>query len=179
MWQLPELGGKKRVAAFLWFNKEPHDRFTLREIREAIGRNGEPEAAEHTNRRLRELRAEGWSFLSYKDARSVGSEEYILEVKGFRVWAGEGGTRPRVGQRTRREVLARDGYRCVLCGVGSGEPYPGEPETHAKMTIGHLRPQARAGARAKKTCEPNAQPATKRSETNWQTPTPERKSKQR
>jgi hypothetical protein len=41
--------------------------------------------------------------------------------------------------------LDRDGNRCVLCGVGSGEAYPGEPSSKAVLTVGHFRANALEG----------------------------------
>ncbi|WP_370544531.1 HNH endonuclease [Frondihabitans sp. VKM Ac-2883] len=46
----------------------------------------------------------------------------------------------------RRRVFERDHWRCVVCGVGSTEPYPGEPETAAALTIGHRIPNALGGS---------------------------------
>ncbi|MFT3969082.1 MAG: HNH endonuclease signature motif containing protein [Micropruina sp.] len=149
VWQLPTLGGVKRAAAYLWFNKQVGDRFTIREIREAIGTDGRPDTSEHLNRRLRDLRDDDWVMRSYKDVEGLGRDEYELSAKGLKVWAGEANPRATVSPRLRREVLERDGHRCVLCGVGSNEPYPGEPGSKARMTVGHMRPQARAGSAAR------------------------------
>lgn len=149
VWKSPRLGGQKRAAAYLWFNKDEGDTFTMSEIRAAIGTNGTPDTTEHLNRRVRELRKHGWAFPSSQDDRELDTDDYQLTAKGMRVWAGERNTAASVSNRLRRIVFERDGNRCVLCGVESNGPYPGEPDSKAQMTVGHLHPQAREGKATK------------------------------
>ena len=131
-------GDERKIAAWLAFNKKPGDRFTLPELREALGDGVKINNAEHLNRRLRSLRKDGWIVPSGKHDSSVGASGYRLEVIG---WHPALGSRPKdpahVSNATRVMVLKRDGSRCVICGVGDGEPYPDQPERKAVMTVGH------------------------------------------
>lgn len=140
-------GAERRLAAWLFFNMDEGDTFTMPQLRDALGSRDAPEKAEHLNRRLRRLRDFGWIIPSNKDDRTLPPGTYRLVLKG---WHPGIGPRPRKGdavsQGTRRRVLERDGRRCVVCGVGSGEPYPGEPGTRAVLTIGHRIPQAAGGS---------------------------------
>jgi 5-methylcytosine-specific restriction endonuclease McrA len=137
-------GQEKRLAAWLWFRYEVGAFFTMKDARAALGADL-PEDAEHLNRRLRALRPDGWVIVSYKDDRNLPVDTYRLDTKGTRVWLGERKPRQLVSAATRRHVLDRDGNRCQVCGIGSGESYPSEPDTHAKMTVGHRVPQDRGG----------------------------------
>lgn len=135
-------GGEQKLAAWLYWNVDEGSTFTMPVLRDALD-----SSAEHLNRRLRSLRELGWVLPSYQDDRTLSTGQYRVEVKGW--WPGEG-ARPRTGgavsQRIRRIVFDRDGSRCVICGVGSGEQYPGEPTSRATMTIGHRIAQALGGS---------------------------------
>ncbi|NDJ91461.1 HNH endonuclease [Mycolicibacter kumamotonensis] len=138
-------GGERRIAAYLYFNVEVGGTFTMREIREALGRDGVPDNAEHLNRRLRNLRKQGWVFPSYKDRAGQDIETYVLKAKGNKLWLGEQTRQSTISAALQRQVFDRDLSRCVICGVGAGEPYPGEPDTAARLTAGHRTPGARLG----------------------------------
>jgi hypothetical protein len=138
-------GGARRIAAYLYFNVDVNDTFTMRELREALGGEDTPEQAEHLNRRLRDLRKQGWRFRSYKDQAGQAVDTYVLEQKGNRLWLGEQTVRPSVSAAVKRQVFDRDLSRCVICGVAAGEPYPGEPGTAARLTVGHRTPGVRRG----------------------------------
>lgn len=142
-WQGP-FGGERRIAAYLYFNVEVGGTFTMREIREGLGRDGVPDNAEHLNRRLRNLRKQGWVFPSYKDQAGQDIESYVLKVKGNKLWLGEQTKHAAISDAIKRQLFERDHSRCVLCGVGAGEPYPGEPGTAAKLTAGHRTAGARS-----------------------------------
>lgn len=137
------MGGQHRAAAYLWFQKAVGEAFSMRELREALGEEAGPDDAEHLNRRLRELRKHGWRFDSYKDRQGQATDSYLLVEKGARTWLGERREVDAVSATVRRLVLDRDGNRCVVCGVGAGEPYPEDPDSRARMTIGHRRAGAR------------------------------------
>lgn len=140
-------GDEKKIAAYLASTKEVGGVFTTRELREALGSGGEANTAEHFQRRIRSLRraSDGWQIASYQDDRSLPSEHYRVDKIG---WHPALGPRPKntqsVSAKTRAIVLDRDGRRCVICGVGAGEPYP-ESGKPAVMTIGHIVPQERGG----------------------------------
>ncbi|MGC4935949.1 HNH endonuclease [Gordonia sp. DT30] len=155
-WEIETLPGQKRpfgdeprIAAFLANNYEVGDVFTTTELRNAITRKGVKNSAEHFQRRIRQLRSvrDGWQLTGWQDDRTLGQEQYRIDKIG---WHPGLGPRPKddgvITDKVRAEVLKRDGSRCQMCGAGDGEPYPGEPHTTAKMTIGHLLPYARGGS---------------------------------
>ncbi|MDY6869036.1 MAG: HNH endonuclease [Actinomycetota bacterium] len=138
------LGGVPKLAAYLYFNVDVGGSFTMRDLRAALGDEA-PDDAEHLNRRLRELRKHGWRFASYKDRAGQEVDSYVLQAKGKRIWLGERTKHSGISAAVRRAVLDRDQNRCVICGVGAGEPYPGEPNARARLTTGHRTAAARSG----------------------------------
>jgi hypothetical protein len=137
-------GGRPKLAAYLYYNLAIGDSFRLRDLRAALGDEA-PDDAEHLNRRLRSLREQGWEFTSYMDQAGQEQDEYVLRAKGKRIWLGEKIQRKQISNAIRRQVFDRDLNRCVVCGAGRGEPYPGEPGTKARLTIGHRTAGARRG----------------------------------
>lgn len=131
-------GDERKIAAWLAFNKKIGERFTLPELRDALGDGLVKNDAEHLSRRLRSLRKDGWVAPSGKHDPSVGPMGYRLDKIG---WHPAAGKRPKdpsgFSNATRVKVLKRDGSRCVICGVGDGEPYPDFPDRKATMTVGH------------------------------------------
>lgn len=147
VWRLPtwpgttrKMGDLAKVAAYLYFNVEVGGTFSMREIRSGLRSD-----AEHLNRRLRDLKKQDWDFASYKDQAGQEMSEYVLRKKGKRLWLGEKNEHQSISAAVRREVLERDLNRCVVCGIGAGEPYDGEPDTRARLTIGHRTAGARLG----------------------------------
>lgn len=141
-----QIGAERRLAAWLWFNMQVGDTFTMRQLRSALGQSDSPEEAEHLNRRLRQLRKEDWGITSYKDSRDLPVDTYRLDAKGQPIWHGLRNSKDAISQRTRKLVFDRDGSRCTVCGVGSGEAYPGEPDARARLTVGHRVPRERGGS---------------------------------
>ena len=139
-------GGFPRLAAWLYFNKEVGDTFSLREIRHAIGRDDEANTDEHLNRRVRDLRKFGWKIPSKQEDSSLEASEYRVVAKG---WQPGHGPKPQssgqVSQRNRALVFRRDGSRCTVCGVGAGEVYQDGSGSLAVMTIGHRIAQEMGG----------------------------------
>jgi hypothetical protein len=139
-------GGERKMAAWLAFELDTGDIFTMRQVREALGNDAVPNSQEHLNRRLRALREDGWMLTTNQHDKSLGSGKYRLDAKG---WHPGLGPRPRsetISRNMERAVFERDGYRCVICGVGRGEPYPGQPETVASITVGHRQARAHQGS---------------------------------
>lgn len=91
-------------------------------------------------RRVRELRQdEGWNISSHKDRDDLRPGQYILEEpppEHYKV------ARP-ISQRLRAQVLERNGYTCMMCGIGAGE----FDETGRKATlhIGHIQDRSHGG----------------------------------
>lgn len=139
-------GQERRLAAWLWFAKDIGETFTLPEARDALGSDLATDS-QHFDRRLRTLREVGWLIPSGKDSGSgLRGDEYRLDEKGIKWWLPEERKRAQrftPSPKVRREIFARDGHRCVVCGVGRAEPYPSEPTTSARLTIGHRVPQER------------------------------------
>lgn len=130
-------GAERKLAAWLAYNLDVGDTFTLRDLREAIGDDGQANDDEHLNRRLRNLRPDGWILPSNNDDKSLPIGVYRVDQKGWHPGLGKRDVRDDISAGMRRRVLERDGRRCVICGVGQGEPYPGEPASKAVLTIGH------------------------------------------
>lgn len=137
-------GGTPRLAAYLYYNLQEGDEFTMRNLRAALGDEADqPGRHEHLNRRLRELRKQDWRFTSYKDRVGQDQDTYVLRTKGKRIWLGERNALDQPSLATKRAVFERDLSTCVICGTRAGEEYEGEPGTHARLTIGHRVPGAR------------------------------------
>lgn len=141
-------GVEQKLAAWLRFNKQVGDTFTTREARAALGEPDQPNADEHFQRRLRELRnVDGWIIPSTKYDPTLDREQYRVEKVGWH--PGRGDTRkkkPKVSDSTRAAVFKRDGSRCVVCAIGAGEPYPEAPERQAVLTVGHVLSQEFGGS---------------------------------
>lgn len=135
-WRDANVGTRVRVA--LWLATEVGEGGTFRkqQLRDAMP------GVEQIDRRMRDLRPAGWKISTYRDRALLGSDELMLEEIGFPVWEREhraAGLRT-VTARTRQEVMKRDSHRCVRCGILAGEPYPDDPATTARLTIGHVNP---------------------------------------
>lgn len=138
-------GGAPKLAAYLHFNLNVGDTFRMRDLRAALGDDGddEPGRAEHLNRRLRTLREQGWEFTSYMDRVGQEQDEYVLKAKGKRIWLRERIVRDTPSRATRRLVFERDLNTCMICGARAAEEYEDEPGSSVRLTIGHRIPGAR------------------------------------
>lgn len=134
-----KFGVEPRLAAWLMFNCKLGDVFTMRSLRAAIGEPEKPNDDEHFNRRFRNLRKYGWNVLSGRDASELSPDEYRFERFGDPIYLGKSQfAKKAASAKVRRYVLDRDGHRCVVCGIGAGEAYPGEPTSKARLTLGHF-----------------------------------------
>lgn len=133
-WSDESIGARIRVALWLYAQVGEGRKFGKQELRNAIP------GIEQIDRRMRDLRPAGWVINTYRDMASLSPNELFLEKIGIHVW--EPGKRSEgvrsVSGRLRREVMDRDHHRCVRCGIASGEEYPGEPGSRARLTIGHV-----------------------------------------
>lgn len=146
--QKKPFGQERRLAAWLWFNKEIGDTFTMRELRGALGPDI-AESSEHLNRRLRELRKCDWVIPSQRNDATLSQDEYRLQEKGGKIWLD--GERIKYEKfnpsaRIRRLVMEQDGSRCRICGLGVDDKYF-EDSSPVRLTIGHLVPQERLKSR--------------------------------
>ncbi|WP_425429755.1 HNH endonuclease [Corynebacterium phocae] len=125
------------MASWLRWNVEVGERFTTRQLRKVLNVKNE-----HAQRRQRELRDHGWRYLSSKEEPSLG-EDCILEEIGW--WPGDG-PRPKttaISAKVRRQVLERDGGRCVICGRAAGEQY--DDGSIVSLAAGHIRANSHGG----------------------------------
>ena len=92
-------------------------------------------------RRIRELREEGWPIESHLDNANLKPGEYVL--------TGEPPEKPtkserRISNRVRAQVLERDGNTCQACGIGADEEYP-DTGRKALLQVGHIQDRAHYG----------------------------------
>ncbi len=141
-------GVERRIASYLHRNVEVGGRFTTDELRRKITVDGKRNVDEHFQRRLRELRKDGWILPSQKELAILGPEEYLVQQKG---WAPELGPRPKkntISNSLRNAVFARDAYTCQLCGERAGDAYADDPANTVRLTVGHIVAQAHGGVSA-------------------------------
>jgi hypothetical protein len=139
-------GAERKIAAWLYFHKPIDATFTMKELRDALGSDNVPNDQEHLNRRMRNLRKLDWEVPSSLQVAGLRTDEYKIVKQGWHPGAGK---RPKtsgqIGARLKRQVFDRDGNRCVVCGVGNGEPYPDPPKVPAVITAGHRIAQEHGG----------------------------------
>ena len=145
LWWKANLGAAKRISAFLYFNRDVGDVFSMEELRVALGEEDAPNRDEQLNRRLRNLREHEWVIDGYKDSSDLSPATYRLVAKGKRLWLGEKVIRDTVSNKVRRQVFERDRDTCQICGVVAGEPYADDARMTARMTVGHRVPNQRLG----------------------------------
>lgn len=134
-----KFGVERKLAAWLRFNKKVGDTFTTKEGRLALGEPDIPNADEHFQRRLRQLRKDGWVIPSTKYDPSLAREQYRVDTIGWYPGCGvDRPKRPSVSASTKRKVFDRDGSMCVVCGARSGEPTLDDPDRTVRLTVGHV-----------------------------------------
>lgn len=143
-WRRSTAGARTRVALWLVAEIAEGGRFTKADLRDAFP------AVEQVDRRMRDLRKEGWVIATYREDRSLAPDELRLVTVGGPVW--EDGYRSRaesaLTDKQRQAVFAADGFACVLCGIAAGDVYPDDALQRAKLTVARLRTDgAAAGLR--------------------------------
>ena len=88
-------------------------------------------------RRIRELRAEGWQVYSHHDDLNLKPGEYRLAERGKRKGYEFG---PRIDAKTRIRVLQRNGYTCGACGRCAGDDDPISPGRKVRLNVDHIDP---------------------------------------
>jgi hypothetical protein len=122
-----------RIRAALWLHTEVGvgGTFTKAQLRNAFPN------VEQIDRRMRDLRAEGWVIATYREDRSLAPDELRLVDEGGPVW--QKGYRSRaasaVTDKDRQAAFAADGYACTHCGIMAGETYLDDPLRTAKLSL--------------------------------------------
>jgi len=133
-WRTSTAGTRSRVA--LWLHSEigVNGTFTKAQLRDAFP------GVEQVDRRMRDLRSEGWVLRTYREDRSLSVDELRLVTEGGAVWESRyrSKTAGGVTDKERQAIFAADEYACVYCGVGGGEPYSDDQLRTAKLTLSRV-----------------------------------------
>jgi hypothetical protein len=136
-WRDTQLSGIKRVALWLHSEVTPGGTFTKQQMRAALSTPLKDEQDEQLDRRMRDLRPEGWKITTYREDRELTQKELRLVEEGGAIWVPGYQSRrqkvPTAAQRT--AAFAADDYRCRFCGIGAGEAYPEDALGTSTLTI--------------------------------------------
>ncbi|MFH8557159.1 hypothetical protein ACH4GP_31185 [Streptomyces celluloflavus] len=130
-WQDTKNGGKIRVARWLVEVVGVGNAFTKTAMREAFP------GVTQIDRRMRDLRDNGWVILTSREDPSLNSNEHRFVQEGEPVWVpGKGKSKPKstLTAAQRSETMKADNYLCRSCGVGAGEQY-GDSRGSAQLDI--------------------------------------------
>src|SRR3954471_6605661 len=107
-WRKSTAAARVRVALWLHSHVKVGGTFTKAQLREAFPN------VEQVDRRMRDLRPEGWEILTFQEDRSLEPDELRLKTIGGRVW--ERGYRSKakaaVSDRERQAAFLADDYQC-------------------------------------------------------------------
>lgn len=93
-------------------------------------------------RRVRELRAEGWHIVTHHDDARLRPGQYRLtSAEPDHPYSISQG----LSSRLRAQVLERNGYTCQMCGAGAGDPDDQNPGRRVRLHIGHIIDRAHGG----------------------------------
>lgn len=108
------------------FGGGPGGAFTKQQMRTALSTPQKEEQDEQLDRRMRDLRPEGWVITTYREDRTLNPNQLRLVTEGGAVWQpGYRSLKQGVPTAKQRQAtFAADDYRCRFCGIGAGEPYP-------------------------------------------------------
>lgn len=132
-WRTSTRGTRVRVALWLVQVIGEGNSFTKADLRAAFP------AVEQVDRRMRDLRPEGWEIHTNQQDPTLAPDELRFVKAGRAVWEAQSGghRQPQTGpnRAERQSVLRRDDFTCQLCGVGSGEGYLDEPTDKAVLVV--------------------------------------------
>jgi hypothetical protein len=129
-WRTMQAGTRIRAAVWLHTVIGVGGTFTKAVLRETFP------GVEQVDRRVRDLRTEGWVIATNREDPSLEPDELRLVAEGGPVWE-KGYRSRRAGKPTdqqRQATFAADNYACVYCGVAAGEPYPDDELRSAKLS---------------------------------------------
>lgn len=133
-WRSERLGSRNRVA--LWLDAEVGvgGVFTKAQLRDAFPR------VEQIDRRMRDLRREGWVITTYREDRTLEPDELRLVERGGAVWepAYRSSHAGRIPDKVRNAILSADGFRCVRCGIGAGDAYADDVHHRAQLSVAQI-----------------------------------------
>jgi hypothetical protein len=130
-WQSSTAGA--RIRAALWLAQEIGEGGTFRkaQLRAAFP------SVEQIDRRVRELREDGWVFATNREDLALASDELRLVRIGGAVW-DKSYRRARtssISANDRKATFAADGFACRHCGVAAGEPFADDPIRIARLSV--------------------------------------------
>jgi hypothetical protein len=134
-WSDDRLGTMKRAGLWLVQVIGEGNTFTKSQLRDAF-----PDVAQ-IDRRMRDLRDFGWKIDTNREDIGLDPNEQRFTQRGILVWEPGKATRPAstsITSSQRREILARDGHKCLTCGIGPGERYTGT-EITSQLDIARRR----------------------------------------
>ncbi|PTL60060.1 HNH endonuclease [Paraconexibacter algicola] len=141
-WRASDAGTRTRVALWLASEVGVGGVFTKADLRAAF------EGVEQVDRRMRDLRAEGWVIATNREDVTLAPEQLRLQAMGGAVWEpGYESRAPKVPTaKERQAVLAAADYLCRFCGITAGDSYPEDPLRRAKLGAARVsRPGGSAG----------------------------------
>ncbi len=130
-WRTFKGGTRRRVALWLISEVGEGGVFSKADLRSAFP------GIEQIDRRMRDLRQDGWNIATYREDRSLSQDQLRLVNVGGRVWQ-KGYLSPSITAITdkqRGQTLAADGYICRTCGIAAGETYPEDSIRTAKLAV--------------------------------------------
>lgn len=129
-WQDFNGGTRSRVALWLHTEVGANGTFTKADLRAAFP------GTEQIDRRMRDLRDAGWIIATYATDRSLEPDELRLVKIGGNVWERSfRSTLPKAPTaKERQATFLADGFACVSCGIGAGDPFPDDPLRTARLS---------------------------------------------
>ena len=148
-WRTSSKGSRTRAALWLHTEVKPGGSFTKQQLRDAFPN------VEQIDRRMRDLRAEGWVIATYREDRSLSADELRLVAEGGPVWEDSYRSRQQGGvtDKNRQAVFAADNYSCVYCGISGGEAYPDDALRTAKLTLARVKTPGEAEPQLATCCD--------------------------
>lgn len=132
-WNDPALKAGTKIRTALWLIAEVGlgNTFTKEQHRAAFP------GISQADRRMRDLRQDGWVIHTSAEDVTLNSEEQRLVAVGDPIWE-RGRKRKKdfaITAKQRKAVLAQSDYQCSVCGIAGGEAYPDIPRTTAVLGV--------------------------------------------
>lgn len=128
-WADDSRGTRSRVALWLLQEVGVGAVFTKSMLRNAFP------GVEQVDRRMRDLRQDGWRIDTAKQDPTLQLDELRFVEPGSPVWDPRQPKAQGLSARSRKVVLERDRFSCVICGIGGGETHPEDPLRRAQLAV--------------------------------------------